>query len=66
MTLLVYWTTLLLTLVTSKVDDKLSLYQHNNSLWEDMEPSQLSHQLETWKVKFWRHHACHLIIVKHT
>jgi len=48
-TLIIYWTTLLLTLVTSKIDDKLSLHQHNSSLFGDMEEEDRSYQLEVWK-----------------
>ena len=49
--ILIYWATLLLTLVTTRLDDKLSLFQHNSSLFEDMEPQDLSQELQTWKVK---------------
>ena len=49
--ILIYWGTLLLTLVTTRLDDKLSLFQHNSSLFEDMEPQDLSQELQTWKVK---------------
>ena len=46
---LVYWATLLLTLVTTRVDDKLSLFQHNATLFTDMEEEERSYELETWK-----------------
>jgi len=47
--ILIYWSTLLLTLVTTRLDDKLSLFQHNSSLFEDMKPQDLSQELNTWK-----------------
>ena len=46
---LIYWATLLLTLVTTRVDDKLSLFQHNATLFTDMEEEERSYELETWK-----------------
>ena len=49
--ILIYWATLLLTLITTKVEDKLSLYQYNTSLFENMQEEDLSDQLETWKVR---------------
>jgi len=48
--ILIYWATLLLTLVATKVEDKLSLYQHNSSLFESMDSDDLSYQLESWKI----------------
>jgi hypothetical protein len=48
--ILIYWATLLLTLVATKVEDKLSLYQYNSTLFNSMEEEDLSYQLETWKV----------------
>ena len=48
--ILIYWATLLLTLVNTKVEDKLSLYQYNTSLFDNMEEDDLSYQIETWKV----------------
>ena len=48
--ILIYWATLLLTLITTRVDDKLSLYQYNTSLFDNMEEEDLSYQLKTWKV----------------
>jgi hypothetical protein len=34
----------------SRIDDKLSLFQHNASLFTEMEETDLSYELETWKV----------------
>ena len=48
--ILIYWATLLLTLVATKVEDKLSLYQYNSTIFDSMEKEDLSYQLETWKV----------------
>ena len=50
MAILIYWATLLLTLVATKVEDKLSLYQYNSTIFDSMEEEDLSYQLETWKV----------------
>ena len=49
--ILIYWSSLLITLVTTRLDDKLSLFQHNNSLFEDMKPQDLSQEIQTWKVR---------------
>ena len=37
-------------MTSSQIDDKLSLFQHNNSLFEAMHPADLSHEIQTWKV----------------
>ena len=44
--ILVYWSGLLLTLSTTNLDDKISLYRTNASVFEAMEPEQLEHDLE--------------------
>ena len=49
--ILIYWSSLLMTLVTTRLDDKLSLFQHNSSLFEDMKPQELSQEIQTWKVR---------------
>jgi len=48
--ILVYSCTLILTLVTTRMDDKLSLHQHNATLFEDMEEEDLAWQIQTWKI----------------
>ena len=32
------------------LDDKLSLYQHNSTLYTSMDEQKLSYELHTWKV----------------
>ena len=36
-------------LMTTTLDDKLSLYQHNSTLYTEMEESELNAELHTWK-----------------
>ena len=44
--ILVYWSGLLLTLSATNLDDKISLYRTNASIFEAMEPAELENNLE--------------------
>ena len=48
--LLVYSGSLLLTLANTRMDDKLSLHQHNDTIFTIMEEEDLARELETWKI----------------
>ena len=48
--ILVYWSGLLLTLSTTNLDDKISLYRTNASIFEAMEQEELEHDLEVCSV----------------
>jgi len=48
--ILIYSFTLIITLVTTKMDDKLSLYQHNSTLFNNMDDADLQHEMTTWKI----------------
>ena len=43
--ILIYSFTLIITLVTTKMDDKLSLYQHNSTLFNNMDDAVCIHTL---------------------
>ena len=48
--IIIYALSLIVTLVTTRLDDKLSLYQHNSTLFDNIGDEELEDEMTSWKV----------------
>jgi len=47
--IVIYFLVLIITLVTTRLDDKISLYQHNATIFNQLSPQELDSEISTWK-----------------